>query len=109
MQRRAHASTTNADVTETAWAKARDVPPADTIVFAPLPTVRFRGRNAMSLRRRKFLRLAACAAALPAFARNARAQSYPARPVRIILGFPAGGSTDLVARIMAAWLSERLG
>jgi tripartite-type tricarboxylate transporter receptor subunit TctC len=63
----------------------------------------------MPLPRRKFLHLAACAAALPAIAPRAMAQSYPARPVRIILGFPAGGSTDLVARIMAAWLSERLG
>src|SRR5262245_63992853 len=63
----------------------------------------------MPLPRRKFLHLAACAAALPAVARSASAQSYPTRPVRILLGFPAGGSTDLVARIMAAWLSERLG
>jgi tripartite-type tricarboxylate transporter receptor subunit TctC len=63
----------------------------------------------MPLPRRKFLRLAAAVAALPAFAHKTGAQSYPARPVRIILGFPAGGSTDLVARIMAAWLGERLG
>jgi tripartite-type tricarboxylate transporter receptor subunit TctC len=63
----------------------------------------------MPLPRRAFLHLAACAAALPAVARSAGAQSYPARPVRILLGFPAGGSTDLVARIMAAWLGERLG
>jgi tripartite-type tricarboxylate transporter receptor subunit TctC len=63
----------------------------------------------MPLPRRAFLRLAAAAGALPAVARNAGAQSYPARPVRIILGYPAGGSTDLVARIMGAWLTERLG
>ena len=63
----------------------------------------------MKLPRREFLHLAASAAALPAFARGARAQSYPTRPVRIILGYPAGGSTDLVARIMGAWLTERLG
>jgi tripartite-type tricarboxylate transporter receptor subunit TctC len=63
----------------------------------------------MKLPRREFLQMAASAAALPVMARNARAQSYPTRPVRLILGFPAGGSTDLVARIMGAWLTERLG
>jgi tripartite-type tricarboxylate transporter receptor subunit TctC len=63
----------------------------------------------MKLPRREFLHLAASAAALPALARGASAQSYPTRPVRIILGYPAGGSTDLVARIMGAWLTERLG
>src|SRR5262245_45350856 len=65
--------------------------------------------TAMKLPRREFLRLAAAAAALPAAAVRASAQTYPTRPVRLILGFPAGGSTDLVARIMAAWLTERLG
>src|SRR5262249_49853531 len=64
---------------------------------------------AMKRPRRDFLRLAAAAAAVPAAAVRASAQSYPTRPVRLILGFPAGGSTDLVARIMAAWLTERLG
>jgi tripartite-type tricarboxylate transporter receptor subunit TctC len=63
----------------------------------------------MRLPRREFLQMAASAATLPAVARSARAQSYPTRPVRIILGFPAGGSTDIVARIMGAWLAERLG
>jgi tripartite-type tricarboxylate transporter receptor subunit TctC len=63
----------------------------------------------MTLPRRAFLRLAAGAAALPALAPSAGAQSYPTRPVRLILGYPAGGSTDLVARIMGAWLTERLG
>jgi tripartite-type tricarboxylate transporter receptor subunit TctC len=63
----------------------------------------------MTLVRREFLQLATSAAALPTLARDASAQGYPTRPVRLILGFPAGGSTDLVARIMAAWLSERLG
>jgi tripartite-type tricarboxylate transporter receptor subunit TctC len=63
----------------------------------------------MKLPRREFLHLAASAAALPAFTRGASAQSYPTRPVRIMLGYPAGGSTDLVARIMGAWLTERLG
>jgi tripartite-type tricarboxylate transporter receptor subunit TctC len=59
--------------------------------------------------RRQFLHLAASAAALPAMSRNARAQAYPVRPVRILLGYPAGDSPDLVARIMGRWLSERLG
>jgi tripartite-type tricarboxylate transporter receptor subunit TctC len=63
----------------------------------------------MTLPRRAFLRLAAGAAALPAVVRGASAQSYPTRPVRLVLGYPAGGSTDLVARIMGAWLTERLG
>ena len=59
--------------------------------------------------RRKFLRLAAGAAALPAIPRIANAQTYPTRPVRIIVGFPAGGATDILARITGQWLSERLG
>jgi tripartite-type tricarboxylate transporter receptor subunit TctC len=60
--------------------------------------------------RRAFLQLAAGAAALPVISRIARAEEiYPARPVRIIVGFPAGGPTDIVARVMAQWLSERLG
>jgi tripartite-type tricarboxylate transporter receptor subunit TctC len=59
--------------------------------------------------RRRFLQLAAGAAALPALARLARAQAYPARPVRLIVGFPAGGPTDITARLMAQWLSERFG
>jgi tripartite-type tricarboxylate transporter receptor subunit TctC len=63
----------------------------------------------MKLPRRKFLHLAAGAAALPAVARIARAQTYPSRPVRIIVGFAPGGSTDIVARIIGQWLSERLG
>jgi tripartite-type tricarboxylate transporter receptor subunit TctC len=64
----------------------------------------------VTLARREFLQRAAGAAAtLPALMREASAQNYPSRPVRLILGFPAGGSTDLVARIMAAWLTERLG
>jgi tripartite-type tricarboxylate transporter receptor subunit TctC len=63
----------------------------------------------MKLSRRQFLRLAAGAAALPAVSRIARAQAYPTQPVRIIVGFPAGGSTDILARLMGQWLSERLG
>jgi len=63
----------------------------------------------MKLPRRTFLALAAGAAALPAASRMARAQAYPSRPVRIIVGFPAGGATDINARLMGQWLSERLG
>src|SRR5262249_52301793 len=62
----------------------------------------------MPLPRRDLLRLAAALAALPATARNARSQSYPARPVRIIVGFPAGGAVDIAARLIAQCLSERL-
>jgi tripartite-type tricarboxylate transporter receptor subunit TctC len=59
--------------------------------------------------RRQFLHLAASAAALPAVSRIARAQAYPTRPVRIILGFAAGGGADITARLIGQWLSERLG
>src|SRR5215813_4302107 len=67
------------------------------------------GGNAMKLPRRKFLHLAAGAAALPALPRFARAQAYPSRPVRIIIGFPPGGPSDLAARLIGQWLSDRLG
>ena len=63
----------------------------------------------MKLPRRTFLHLAAGAAAVMAVARIARAQAYPTRPVRIIVGFPAGGPGDIVARLMGQWLSDRLG
>jgi tripartite-type tricarboxylate transporter receptor subunit TctC len=63
----------------------------------------------MKLPRRKFLHLAAGAAALPAVSRIALAQSYPTRPARIIVGFPAGTSSDITARLIGQWLSERLG
>jgi tripartite-type tricarboxylate transporter receptor subunit TctC len=59
--------------------------------------------------RRQFLHLAAGTAALPALPHIARAQAYPTRPVRIIVGFPAGGSGDILTRLMGQWLSERLG
>jgi integrase len=61
------------------------------------------------LPRRTFLRLATAAAALPAASRIARAQSYPSRPVRFVVGFAPGGGGDLATRLMAQWLSERLG
>jgi tripartite-type tricarboxylate transporter receptor subunit TctC len=63
----------------------------------------------MKLPRRRFLHLAAGAAALPALPRIARAQAYPSRPVRWIVGYPPGGATDIAARLMGQWLSERLG
>jgi tripartite-type tricarboxylate transporter receptor subunit TctC len=63
----------------------------------------------MKFPRRGFLRLAAGAAVLPAVSRIAGAQSYPARPVRLIIGYTPGGSADITARLMAQWLSERLG
>jgi tripartite-type tricarboxylate transporter receptor subunit TctC len=59
--------------------------------------------------RRRILRLAASAVALPAIARGAFAQSYPTRQLRWIVGFAAGGGGDIISRIMAAWLAERLG
>jgi tripartite-type tricarboxylate transporter receptor subunit TctC len=63
----------------------------------------------MKLPRRKFLQLAAGTAALPAVSRVARAQAYPSRPVHLIVALPAGGSPDIVARLIGQWLSERLG
>ena len=63
----------------------------------------------MKLPRRKFLHLAAGVTALSATSRSARAQSYPARPVRIIVGFPPGSVSDTTGRLIGQWLSERLG
>ncbi len=59
--------------------------------------------------RRTFIHLAAGAAVLPAVARTSWAQAYPSRPVRIVVGFPAGGATDIQGRLMGEWLTERLG
>src|SRR5580658_8534223 len=66
-------------------------------------------RGAMKLARRKFLHLTAGAVALPAVSRVATAQTYPTRPVRLIVGYPPGGLTDIFARLIGQWLSERLG
>jgi tripartite-type tricarboxylate transporter receptor subunit TctC len=63
----------------------------------------------MKLPRRRFLHLAAGVAALSAASRIASAQTYPSRPVRLLVGFPAGGNADTIARPMGQWLSERLG
>src|SRR6516165_3822568 len=63
----------------------------------------------MKLPRRTFLHLAAGAAALPAISRIARAQAYPSRPVRVVVGAPPVGGHDIIARLMGQWLSERLG
>src|SRR5437016_13137197 len=63
----------------------------------------------MKLPRRQFLHLAAGAAALPAVSQIARAQAYPSRPVRIIHGFAPNGGSDIIARLIGGWLSDRLG
>jgi tripartite-type tricarboxylate transporter receptor subunit TctC len=63
----------------------------------------------MKLPRRKFLYVVPGAVALPVISRMARAQTYPTRPVRLIVGFDAGGAADILARLMGQWLSERLG
>jgi tripartite-type tricarboxylate transporter receptor subunit TctC len=63
----------------------------------------------MKLPRRNFLLLAAGAVAVPAVSRIARAQTYPTRPVRLVVGYTAGGGNDITARLMGQWLSERLG
>jgi tripartite-type tricarboxylate transporter receptor subunit TctC len=63
----------------------------------------------MKLPRRQFLHLTASAIALPAVTRIARAQTYPTRPIRIIVGLSAAGMQDILARLIGQWLSERLG
>ena len=68
-----------------------------------------RPENAMTLRRRQFLKLAGASVALPALSRGAWAQAYPSRPIRLVAPFPPGGSIDLTARIIAQWLTDRIG
>ena len=68
-----------------------------------------RTEQSMRLPRRKFLRLAAGSAAVAAMPRIARAETYPARPVHIIVGFAPGAASDIIARLIGDWLSERLG
>ena len=63
----------------------------------------------MKLSRRSLLHLSAGAVALPALSRRARAQTYPVRPIRLIIGYTPGGSADITARLTGQWLSERLG
>jgi tripartite-type tricarboxylate transporter receptor subunit TctC len=63
----------------------------------------------MTILRRQFLLFAGMTAALPALPRVGRAQTFPTRTVHMIVGFPAGGATDVVARLMGQWLAERLG
>src|SRR5215471_3039921 len=67
------------------------------------------GGDGMKLPRRNFLSLTASVAALPALSRFALAQAYPSRPVRIVAGYPPGGSVDFHARLIGQMLSERLG
>src|SRR5207248_2756900 len=69
----------------------------------------FQQGNAMKILRRKFLNLSVGALALPAFPRIASAQAWPTRPVRWMLGPPAGGALDIITRLMGQWLSERAG
>jgi tripartite-type tricarboxylate transporter receptor subunit TctC len=63
----------------------------------------------MNFARRRFMQLAAGAAVVPALSKFANAESYPAHPIRVIVGYTPGGSADLTARLMGQWLSERLG
>lgn len=63
----------------------------------------------MTFRRRAFVHLAVGTAALPLVSRAALAQAYPSRPARIVVGFPAGGATDIQGRLVGEWLTERLG
>jgi tripartite-type tricarboxylate transporter receptor subunit TctC len=63
----------------------------------------------MTIRRRQFLQMMGAAVAVPAVSQVANAQAYPARPVRLLIGYPPGGSADITARLIGQWLSERLG
>jgi tripartite-type tricarboxylate transporter receptor subunit TctC len=78
-------------------------------MFHNVPIYEMTSEDAMTLPRRRFLRLAAGAAALPLAPRFSWAQAYPSRPVRLIVGFAAGGGADISARLIGQWLSERLG
>ncbi len=79
---------------------------AKVLLLAPATRT---GLTSIKLHRRKFLQLAAAAIAAAAFPRLAPADDYPARPVRIIAGFAAGGGVDITARLLGQWLTERLG
>src|SRR5262245_57963012 len=95
------------------WSEAREALAAPGAVDVARPRRRddrmMSGRFKAQLPRRNFRHLAAGAAALSAVPRIASAQPYPTRPVRIIVGFAAGGGYDIIARLIGQWLSERLG
>ena len=78
-------------------------------ISRPGPASRGNPEGVTMIQRRQFLHLAAAATAAPATSRIAKAQTYPARSVRLIVGSAAGGSPDIIARLMGQWLSERLG
>src|SRR4051794_22112873 len=63
----------------------------------------------MNFPRRQLLKLAVGATALPAFTQLLKAENYPTRPIRLVIGYTPGGSADLTARLMGQWLSDRLG
>src|SRR5262245_27434651 len=87
----------------------RDRRPGGTLPYIHKSSEILLEQSHMKLARRTFLRLAAGAAGLPVLPRIAWTQTYPSRPVRIIVGFAPGGSVDLLARLIGQWLSERLG
>jgi tripartite-type tricarboxylate transporter receptor subunit TctC len=94
------------------FAPRNDVSPTNSATHHLETTLAFANNNhgnAMTLPRRRFLHLAAGAAALPAATRIARADTYPSRPVHLIVGFGAGSASDIDARLVGAWLSQRLG